>query len=118
MIPALLVTLALAGPRLTVDVYQGGFASVNSFIFSNGQSLVVLDVQRKAGEATKVVELIRAKGLPLTHILISHGHPIILPEWRCSIRPFPTRRSWWRTKPSSGTSKRTRSIWTRAARPG
>lgn len=62
------------GVHLTVDVYQGGFASVNSFIFSNGTSLVVLDVQRKAVEARKVVELIKAKGLPLTHILISHGH--------------------------------------------
>jgi glyoxylase-like metal-dependent hydrolase (beta-lactamase superfamily II) len=74
MTPAWLVALLLGGPKLTVDVYQGGFASVNSFIFSNGQSLVVLDVQRKAVEAKKVVELIRAKGLPLTHILISHGH--------------------------------------------
>ncbi len=74
MIAAWLVALAIAGPKLTVDVYQGGFASVNSFIFSNGHSLVALDVQRKAVEAKKVVELIRAKGLPLTHILISHGH--------------------------------------------
>lgn len=63
-----------APAHLTVDVYQGGFASVNSFIFSNGKSLVVLDVQRKAVEARKVVELVKAKGLPLTHILISHGH--------------------------------------------
>ncbi len=81
MIQAGLVALALtligprpAAPRLTVEVFQGGFASVNSFIFSNGRAVVVLDVQRKAVEARKVVERIKAIGLPLTHILISHGH--------------------------------------------
>jgi len=59
---------------LEVEVFKGGFATVNSFVFSNGQSLVVLDVQRKTYEAEKLVEVIRAKNLPLTHILISHGH--------------------------------------------
>ncbi len=59
---------------LQVEVYKGGFASVNSFIFSNGKSLVVMDVQRKTYEAKKLAEIIKAKGLPLTHILISHGH--------------------------------------------
>jgi len=60
--------------ELQVEVYQGGFASVNSFIFSNGKSLVVLDVQRKADEARKLADLVASKGLPLTHVLISHGH--------------------------------------------
>jgi glyoxylase-like metal-dependent hydrolase (beta-lactamase superfamily II) len=63
-----------ATPKLQVEVYKGGFASVNSFIFSNGQSLLVMDVQRKASEARKLVDLIKAKHLPLTTILISHGH--------------------------------------------
>jgi glyoxylase-like metal-dependent hydrolase (beta-lactamase superfamily II) len=47
---------------------------VTSFIFSNGKSLVVMDVQRKSVEAQKLVELVKAKGLPLTHVFISHGH--------------------------------------------
>jgi glyoxylase-like metal-dependent hydrolase (beta-lactamase superfamily II) len=59
---------------LQVEVYQGGFATVNSFIFSNGKSLVVMDVQRKTYEAKKLADLVRSKKLPLTHILISHGH--------------------------------------------
>jgi glyoxylase-like metal-dependent hydrolase (beta-lactamase superfamily II) len=63
-----------ATPKLQVEVYKGGLASVNSFIFSNGQSLLVMDVQRKASEASKLVDLIKAKHLPLTTILISHGH--------------------------------------------
>lgn len=60
--------------KLTVTVYKGDFATVNSFIFSNGRSLVVMDVQRKAAEARKLVAVIEAMKLPLTHILISHGH--------------------------------------------
>jgi len=59
---------------LEVDVFKGGFATVNSFIFSNGESLIVMDVQRKTYEAEKLVELVKAKNLPLTHILITHGH--------------------------------------------
>ncbi|MFM7274287.1 MAG: MBL fold metallo-hydrolase [Gammaproteobacteria bacterium] len=59
---------------LEVEMFRGGFASVNSFIFSNGRTQVVMDVQRKTLEAAKLVERVRAKGLPLTHILITHGH--------------------------------------------
>ena len=59
---------------LEVEMFRGGFASVNSFIFSNGRTQVVMDVQRKTSEAEKLVERVRAKGLPLTHVLITHGH--------------------------------------------
>lgn len=59
---------------LEVEMFRGGFASVNSFIFSNGRTQVVMDVQRKTAEAAKLVERVRAKGLPLTHVLITHGH--------------------------------------------
>jgi glyoxylase-like metal-dependent hydrolase (beta-lactamase superfamily II) len=61
-------------PALNVEVYKGDFATVNSFIFTNGQSLVVMDVQRTAAEARKLVEVIKAKHLPLADILITHGH--------------------------------------------
>ena len=33
-----------------------------------------MDVQRKSFEAQKLAEIIKAKHLPLTHMLISHGH--------------------------------------------
>lgn len=65
---------AAARHPMTVTVYKGDFATVNSFIFSNGRSLVVMDVQRKAAEARKLAAAIKAMKLPLTHILISHGH--------------------------------------------
>lgn len=63
-----------AGP-IQVHIYKGKIASVNSYIFSNGESLIVMDVQRATSEAKKLAEVIKAKGLPLTHILVSHGHP-------------------------------------------
>jgi glyoxylase-like metal-dependent hydrolase (beta-lactamase superfamily II) len=60
--------------ELQVETYPGHFASVNSFVFSNGKSLMVMDVQRKSSEAQKLADLIKSKNLPLAYILISHGH--------------------------------------------
>jgi glyoxylase-like metal-dependent hydrolase (beta-lactamase superfamily II) len=60
--------------HLEVQVFKGEFATVNSFIFSNGKSIVVMDVQRKTYEAQKLADIVKAKRLPLTHVLISHGH--------------------------------------------
>ena len=64
-----------AAGKIEVGVYKGDVATVNSYIFSNGVSLVVMDVQRATSEAKKLGKDIKAKNLPLTHILISHGHP-------------------------------------------
>ena len=61
--------------NLTVDVFKGKEASVNSYVFSNGKSVVVMDVLRNTEEAKALAEFIRSKSLPLTHILITHGHP-------------------------------------------
>lgn len=37
-------------------MYQGDFATVNSFIFSNGRSRLALDVQRKPKEARVLID--------------------------------------------------------------
>ncbi len=66
---------ARAAQPIEVDIYRGEVATVNSYIFSNGESLIVMDVQRATSEAKKLAEVIRAKDLPLQYILISHGHP-------------------------------------------
>ncbi|MCK8046661.1 MBL fold metallo-hydrolase [Shewanella sp. 1CM18E] len=66
---------AQAESTVSVDVFKGETATVNSYLFSNGKSLIVMDVQRSSIEAEKLAKVIQAKGLPLTHILISHGHP-------------------------------------------
>lgn len=63
-----------ADPPIKVTVYKGGFATVNSFILSNGKSLTVIDVQRKRAEAEKLADLVRSLRLPLSQIFITHGH--------------------------------------------
>ena len=63
-----------AAYNFDVEVFKGDVASVNSYIFSNGKSLIVMDAQGATSEAKKLAEVIKAKNLPLTHILISHGH--------------------------------------------
>ena len=61
--------------KLQVDVFKGKEASVNSYLFHNGISQIVVDVLRNSQEAIELAELIQNKKLPLTHILITHGHP-------------------------------------------
>jgi len=61
--------------KLTIEVFKGDDASVNSYLFSNGNSLMVMDVLRSTENAKELAEFIKTKSLPLTHILITHGHP-------------------------------------------
>lgn len=61
--------------ELKVEVFKGKEASVNSYVFSNGKSLMVMDVLRSTEDAVKLADFIKSKELPLTHILITHGHP-------------------------------------------
>ena len=61
--------------NLTVEVFKGKEASVNSYVFSNDQSIMVMDVLRSTEDAKGLAAFIKAKELPLTHILITHGHP-------------------------------------------
>lgn len=75
--------------KLSLTIYKGKFATVNSYIFSNGKSLVVMDVQRKPHEAEKLAALIKSMGLPLTTILISHGHTDHFTGMAAMRREFP-----------------------------
>ncbi|WP_298514940.1 MBL fold metallo-hydrolase [uncultured Kordia sp.] len=61
--------------KLSVEVFKGKEASVNSYLFSNGKSLMVMDVLRSTKDAKKLAQFIKTKKLPLTNILITHGHP-------------------------------------------
>jgi len=63
-----------AVPPLKVEVFKGGYATVNSYLVSNGSAQVLIDAQRKTAEAVKLAERIEANGLPLTDIFITHGH--------------------------------------------
>ena len=60
--------------QLTLEVYEGKYATVNAFILSNGKSVVVLDALRKSDETKGLIEKALSKNLPITHLFISHGH--------------------------------------------
>jgi glyoxylase-like metal-dependent hydrolase (beta-lactamase superfamily II) len=61
--------------NLKVNVFKGQTATVNSYIFSNGKSQIVMDVLRSSEEAKQLAQQLKNNNLPLTHILITHGHP-------------------------------------------
>jgi glyoxylase-like metal-dependent hydrolase (beta-lactamase superfamily II) len=61
--------------NLTVEVFKGKEASVNSYLFSNGTTLLLMDTLRSTENATELASFIKSKALPLTTILITHGHP-------------------------------------------
>ena len=104
--------------KLEVEMFKGGFATVNSFIFSNGQSVIVMDVQRKTVEAKKLVERIKAYNLPVTHILITHGHTDHFTGMPLFRDEFPdAQKSLSPTRTSARTSRRTRFTWTGSAPP-
>ncbi|MEO1259806.1 MAG: MBL fold metallo-hydrolase [Bacteroidota bacterium] len=75
--------------NLTVEVFKGNEASVNSYIFSNGRSIMVMDALRNSKEAKELAQLIKSKGLPLTHVLITHGHPDHYIGMDCLKSEFP-----------------------------
>ena len=81
-----------ANPPITVDVYKGEVATVNTYIFSNGKSLIAMDVQRATSEAKKLAELIRSKNLPLKYILITHGHPDHYTGMDWLLKEFPNAK--------------------------
>jgi len=85
-------SISHASEAVTVDIFEGNTATVNSYIFSNGNSLVVMDVQRSTTEAKKLAKVIKDKGLPLSHILISHGHPDHYTGMSWLLKAFPNAK--------------------------
>lgn len=88
---------AIAGPpsaalKIKVEVFRGNFASVNAFIISNGKSLVLIDTLRKSRETLELAKRIKAIGLPLTHILITHGHTDHFTGMPVMMKEFPEAR--------------------------
>jgi len=61
-----------------IDVWthaSPGVGSVNTHIVTTDRGVVVIDAQRRLGEARAVVEQIRARKKPIAAILITHEHP-------------------------------------------
>jgi glyoxylase-like metal-dependent hydrolase (beta-lactamase superfamily II) len=61
--------------NIQLDVYHGIEASVNAYIFSDSQSIILVDCLRNSKEAKNLADVIKNQKKPLTHILITHGHP-------------------------------------------
>ena len=78
--------------KLMVEVFKGEAATVNSYLFSNGKSLAVMDVLRSSENAKELVKLIKSKELPLEYILISHGHPDHYTGMDVLKKEFPTAK--------------------------
>jgi glyoxylase-like metal-dependent hydrolase (beta-lactamase superfamily II) len=61
--------------NIQLDVYNGIEASVNAYIFSDSRSMILVDCLRNSKEAHLLADLLKKRNKPLTHILITHGHP-------------------------------------------
>lgn len=61
--------------NITLQVYHGVEATVNAYIFSDNESVILVDCLRNSEEASKLAAQIKAMGKPLTHLFITHGHP-------------------------------------------
>jgi glyoxylase-like metal-dependent hydrolase (beta-lactamase superfamily II) len=61
--------------NIKLNVYHGVEASVNAYIFSDNQSIILVDCLRNSNEAALLADSIKKENKPLTHILITHGHP-------------------------------------------
>lgn len=61
--------------NIKLQVYHGVEASVNAYIFSDDKSVVLVDCLRNSEEARLLATQVKAQDKPLTHLLITHGHP-------------------------------------------
>ena len=60
---------------IQLEVYHGVEASVNAYVFYDDQTAILVDCLRNSAEAVLLAQKIKGIGKPLTHILITHGHP-------------------------------------------
>ncbi len=60
--------------NLKLSVYGGVEANVNSYLFTDDSSAILVDCLRNSEEARSLASFVKAEGKNLTHILITHGH--------------------------------------------
>ncbi|PJJ85064.1 MBL fold metallo-hydrolase [Mucilaginibacter auburnensis] len=61
--------------NINLQVYHGVEATVNAYIFSDNESVILVDCLRNSDEASKLAAQIKSLNKPLTHLFITHGHP-------------------------------------------
>lgn len=65
----------MATTNIDLQVYHGIEATVNAYLFSDNESMILVDCFRNSEEAKQLAEKLKTKSKPLTHLLITHGHP-------------------------------------------
>jgi glyoxylase-like metal-dependent hydrolase (beta-lactamase superfamily II) len=60
---------------LAVTVFPAKEADVNAFVFSDGESTMIVDTTRNSNEAKELANLARALGPDPEIIFVTHGHP-------------------------------------------
>jgi glyoxylase-like metal-dependent hydrolase (beta-lactamase superfamily II) len=61
--------------EIQLKPYQGIEASVNAYVFSDSKGMILVDCLRNSEEAKKLADILYNQNKPLSHILITHGHP-------------------------------------------
>jgi glyoxylase-like metal-dependent hydrolase (beta-lactamase superfamily II) len=61
--------------KLTVTVFPAKEANVNAYVFSDGESTMIVDTTRSSQEAKELAALARAMGPDPEVIFVTHGHP-------------------------------------------
>jgi glyoxylase-like metal-dependent hydrolase (beta-lactamase superfamily II) len=77
---------------IQLEVYHGKEATVNAYIFFDNQSMILVDCLRNSEEAKTLADLIKRHNQPLTHILITHGHPDHYLGLKAMKQEFPSAR--------------------------
>jgi glyoxylase-like metal-dependent hydrolase (beta-lactamase superfamily II) len=60
---------------IDIERYAGKQASVNSYLLSDANSLIVVDLLRNSVEAEELANHVEASGKTLETIFVTHGHP-------------------------------------------
>lgn len=60
---------------IQIEPYKGIEADVNSFILSDAENIIVVDMLRNSAEAEQLADHIKSSGKKLKCIFVTHGHP-------------------------------------------
>src|ERR1700677_2398875 len=60
---------------IEIQRYAGREANVNSYLLSDAENVIVIDLLRNSNEAVALADHVEATGKKLACIFISHGHP-------------------------------------------
>jgi glyoxylase-like metal-dependent hydrolase (beta-lactamase superfamily II) len=61
---------------INIERYAGTQANVNSYLLSDANSDIVVDLLRNSPEAERLADHVEASGKTPETIFVTHGHPI------------------------------------------